>query len=70
MSALDELYDQVHTNDKEITRLQKKLWLFEWFLFFLMIYMCYIAYNMYHLNWDIIELSHLATVLPQPVIFP
>ena len=70
MSVLDELYDPVRTNDEEITRLQKKLWLFEWFLFFLMIYMTYIAYSLYHLNWGVIELSHLSTTFPQPIIIP
>jgi TRAP-type mannitol/chloroaromatic compound transport system permease small subunit len=70
MSVHDELYDQVRTDDEDIIRLQKKLWLFEWFLFFLMIYMCYIAYNLYQLSWDVIELSHQATTFPQPIIFP
>lgn len=70
MSVLDELYDQVRTNDEKIIRLQKKLWLFEWFLFFLMIYMTYIAYNLYHLNWDVVEMSHLSTTYSHPVILP
>lgn len=69
MNKFDELYNNLHNTDAEITRIRKKIWFFEWFLLFLTVYMCFIAYNLYTLNWDVIEATHTATANTQ-FIFP
>ena len=65
MSEFDDLCDEVQDNTKNLKIFNRKMWVFEWFLFFLMIYMCCIAYSLYTLRVDVIGMT-----TPTQFIFP